>query len=345
MERVHSSAALVSTDVRLIRVAEASAAAVGASLAVVAQPEELRLSWRNAASVLIGSDQLESVHALALPAREQVYLLGFPDARERLCRWSAPLGASVIVLADGREPTLGQDGAKWLSRVIAGRAPAADTGTVVAVRGGAGGVGTSTLAASLAVLAAKRPLSVALVDGDVTGGGLDLLLGAENAPGWRWDKLRSATGQIADIASMLPRVEGVTLVSMERIDPRPPPAAAYEAVVDCLARTHDLVLIDAGRTMIEARTLLVTNQTVRSLAAARLAAKFSGDTGLVVRKGGCVSPREAARVLDLPLVGVIPSLRDLTTLADRGVPPLVSGRWKRACTRVLAWCLGEAGRR
>ena len=333
-----SPATLVSADTHLIHLAQAAAAASSACLEVVSEVDELRHLWRTSSAVLIGSDLIGDVVGWALPRREQVFLVGETESWEILSRWSVPLGASVIQLPDG---------AKWLSTVIAGRAGGLTSGTVVALRGGAGGVGTSTLAVGLAVEATRRSLSVALVDCDPQGGGLDLLVGAENTPGWRWDKLRNAVGQIADISPMLPKVEGFTLVSMERASPGPVPDAALEAVVDCLARTHDLVLMDLPRIAQPLsgiqRSVVVSAQTVRAIAATRVVVESmdSPESALVVRKGGSVGERDAAHAVNLPLIAVLPHVADLPRLADRGIAPLVGGAWKRACGRVLEWCLGE----
>jgi len=343
MQREPTPTTLISADSRLIHFAQASAAAVGAPLSVVSDPQAISTVWRAPSPVLIGSDQIHEVVTRALPRRDRVYLVGQADSYEDLCRWSAPLDALVIQLPDGN---------KWLSRVIMGRAAGSDSGTVAAVVSGAGGTGASTLCVCLALAAVRDAVSVALVDCDAMGGGIDLILGAENTPGWRWDKLRNAVGQIADITPMLPAAEGITMVSMERNDPVPVPGEALEAVIDCLARTHDLVLVDKGRdgqrpTGVIRRTVVVTNQTVRGVAATRARVKTleESECGLVVRKPGSVSPHDAARAVDIPLISQLPTVADLAQMADRGIPPSLSGRWRKACGEVLSWCLGEQPRR
>ena len=342
MQREPTPTTLVSSDSRLINLAQACAAAVGAPLSVIQDATAISAAWRSTAPVLIGSDQIPAVVARTLPGRNHVYLVGQSDAYEDLCRWSAPLGALVIQLPDGN---------RWLSRVIMGRAAGSNSGTVVTLTSGAGGVGVSTLCVCLALAAVQDTRSVAVIDCDATGGGLDLLLGAENTPGWRWDKLRNAVGQIADITPMLPTAEGITMVSMERNDPLPIPGEALEAVIDCLARTHDLVVIDQGHgeqpTGAVQRTVIVTNQTVRGVAAtqARVKGLDTSECGLVVRKPGSVSPRDASVAVDIPLVCVLPTVTDLTQLADRGIPPTLGGRWKKACHEVLRWCVDEQPKR
>ena len=343
MQREPTSTTLISADPRLINLAQACAAAVGVPLSVTCDSRTISTVWRTPSAVLIGSDQIRPVVAQTLPRRDRVYLVGQGDSYEDLCRWSVPLGALVIQLPEGN---------KWLSRVITGRAAGSDLGTVVGITSGAGGMGVSTLSVCLALAAVQDAKTVALVDCDEMGGGLDLLLGAENTPGWRWDKLRNAMGQIADITSMLPTAEGITLVSMERTDPSPVPREALESVVDCLARTHDCVLVDQGRdgqrtSGVAQRSVIVTNQTVRAVAATRERVKVldSSEAGLVVRKPGSVSPHDAARAIDIPLICALPTVSDLTQLSDRGIPPTLSGRWKRACHEVVQWCMGEQPKR
>lgn len=335
MSREQTPVTLISSDTKLIDLAQASAAASGAKLSVVTS--ELRLIWRVAPAILIGADRISEVVAAALPQRERVYLLGSETANQLLCQWSMPLGAAVIMLPQG---------AKWLSQVIAGQGNGADLGLVVAIRSGVGGVGASTLAVGVSIAAAKDSHRVALIDGDSYGGGLDLLLGAENTSGWRWDRLRHAIGQIADITTMLPQPHGVTLVSMNREETTQIPTQAFEAVVDCLVRTHDLVIIDLPRNfepthLVAHRSIVVTASSVRSLAATRrfLHEVGSAGCGLVVRRGGSVSPSDAARAVELPLIGAIPTISDLPRLADRGIAPTIPGRWDKACHQILDWCL------
>jgi secretion/DNA translocation related CpaE-like protein len=337
MEDQHPRTTLISADDRLIGLVQACAAAIGVPLAVAGHLADAAAAWRGTAAVLVGADLAEQLAEAGLPTRDRVWLVGHQDDLQ-LCAWSAPLAAQVIVLPQG---------GTWLSRVIAGQSQA-DPGRTVAVWGGVGGVGASTLCVGVAMAAARRAVKVAVVDADPGGGGLDLVLGAENTPGWRWDKLRHASGQIADITAMLPQAEGVTVVSMDRSGPAELPGPALQAVVDCLLRTHDLVLVDVGRTAQSGldwirRAVVVTSQTVRGIAATRvgLAGWQVERCGLVVRRSGSVLAGDAARAVGVPLIGTLPTVRDLPQLADRGLPPDWSGRWKRACTRVLAWCVDE----
>lgn len=84
-------------------------------------------------------------------------------------------------------------------------------GIVLAVTGAVGGCGASLLAASLAVHAAHvlRGLGraqVGLVDANIWGAGLDVLLGMEEAPGVRWPQLANAHGEVdwSHLVTVLP---------------------------------------------------------------------------------------------------------------------------------------------
>jgi len=217
---------------------------------------------------------------------------------------------------------------------------------VLAVSGGSGGVGGSTLAVGVALAAVRQGRSVALVDGDPGGGGLDLALGAEAAKGWRWSKLADATGRLADIAAMLPEVEGVHLLSWGRGEAVALGQSARPAVIEVLARHHDLVVVDAGHAVADwiglaSRGLLVAAASVRGVAAARarLAAGFA--TGLAVMRSGRIPATDVSRTLGLPLVCTVPQVRQLAVWADEGLPPPLGGAWGKACRTTAAWALGE----
>ena len=85
--------------------------------------------------------------------------------------------------------------------LLVDRLAAAATGrrgaATVAVVGGRGGAGASTLACALARDGGSSAGAVMLVDADPLGGGLDLLLGAEGVPGLRWPDLAEARGRAA----------------------------------------------------------------------------------------------------------------------------------------------------
>lgn len=71
-----------------------------------------------------------------------------------------------------------------------------DMGNVVVIDSVVAGVGTSTLAALLARELSERGLKCVLVDADLQGGGLDVLLGVENEDGSRFGEISAPLGNI-----------------------------------------------------------------------------------------------------------------------------------------------------
>lgn len=320
----------------------AAASALGVKVEVLTAVDQAIVAWADASLVLIGGDCAGDLAALGPKRRPGVVLVG-PSASE-LGRWSVPLGGQVIVLPQGLAS---------LSAVLA-----SDDGRgapMVAVVGGSGGIGASTLAAGLAVLARKRGVPTALVDLDPVGGGIDLLLGAERTPGWRWPRLVGARGEVTDVRRFLPQVDGLTVVSMGRAAsgegaPTLPSSESVRAVLGALARHHGLVVLDVGRTpMVSARpslalcarTLVMAGSGVREVAAASgvLAGIEVGEPAVVVRPSSAsgVPPDVVGKALGLPVIGVVPTDRALARGAEVGDTPGRSGRgrWAKAVSKIL----------
>ena len=95
-------------------------------------------------------------------------------------------------------------------------------GPCIGVLGGSGGAGASSLAAAIAACAG---VGAVLVDLDVHGGGMDVVLGIEKESGTRWSGLHSDGGRIdpAEVAVALPRWGEVWVLSCDR-DELPPVA-------------------------------------------------------------------------------------------------------------------------
>lgn len=320
-DRVLAAAAAAAVEVRVARDA-----------AELASGPEPRL-------LFVGADQVALVARSPVLGRAPVHLVGTAADQDRLCEWSAALGAAVIVLPEG---------VRWLANALAGGRGGA-TATVLGLLGAVGGLGTSTLTAGLAHQAAQRGQRVALVDLDARGGGLDLLLGLEERPGWRWPNLVGADGFLGDLHDHLPRLDGLAVLSHDRTEPIDLPATAIVAVLRSLARSHDLVLLDLGARPGPAELaalraadggLLLCPGDVRGLAAAAqqlrrvdphvpLAAVLSH-----LRPG---SREGVTRALGLPVVATLPLDRAVAADAERGDPPGRSaGRnWRRCCTTII----------
>lgn len=342
---------VVTADDQLLDAVLAAAAAAEVTPTLVSDSGSARRAWPDAAVVLVGVDQAEAVVTTRLGPRSGVLIVSDVDRQANACRWSVPLGAGVVVLPEAMS--------SLTTSLATATGPAGD-GRVVAAIGGRGGVGTSTLVAGLAWAAAEGGGRAAAVDLDPLGGGLDLLVGAEREPGWRWPRLAAAQGHLASLTGRLPSVEGIDVLAMARWSEESVGAPevgplAVAAVLDSLARSHALVAVDlpravspavspaVGQALQRADTcLLVVPADVRGVAAGRqLGARLSrlhSDLRVVVRsaRGGGLAPEAVAEGMMLPLAGALAHDAAVPSAADRGDPPGRAARtkWGRGCRRV-----------
>ena len=339
--------AVVTADRELLDQVLATAAAAAVEPTVVSEAAALRPLWSSAAIVVVGIDQAPLLAGMALSRRPEVYVVGGAADRESLCAWSGPLGAAVVVL-----PTA----AGWLTSSMSDAARhRLGAGRLVAVLGGSGGVGASTCAAGLAVVAAQLEFRTALVDTDPLGGGLDLLLGAERSAGWRWPRLVGARGHLGDLSGQLPTVDGVDLLSVARggdTASGPPGAAQLQAVLRSTSRSHELTVVDLPRTpeWITQEVsrhadlfVLVVRADVRGVSAARAALDQVADGPrphvlVRTRRYGSLTAVAVADGLGTALLGILPDDNAIRSAAERGDPPARSARSPLAltCQAVLA---------
>ena len=231
------------------------------------------------------------------------------------------------------------DAERWVSDRLADAAEGGGpAGAVVAVVGGRGGAGATTLACALAVTAARSGSSVLLVDGDPLGGGIDLVFGEEEDGGVRWRDFAATRGRVPStvLAGALPRSHGLSVLSWDRGDTRTVPAEAVESVLGAGRRAHDLVVVDLPRTLDDASrvvlasattVLLVVPHEVRAAAAASRVAAAVGvlcrDLRLVTRGPSPtgLTGGQVARALGLPLLGDLRPEPGLEAALERGDPP------------------------
>lgn len=286
-------------------------AAAAAGVAVVHSTElSSRKAWEGAAAVLLDTSHAGRCIDRALPRRRHVLLVGRtePDPAD----WQAAIAVGaqhLLTLPD-------QD-----AELVAALTEAAESaridhrrGPVVAVIGGRGGAGASLFAAALAHSAGEA----LLIDVDPDSGGLDLLMGAESAPGLRWPDLAVQGGRLGypALRDALPRCGPVSVLSSGR-GGATVPASALAAVIDAGCRAGVTVVCDLPRqdsaaveTALHAADLvvLVSSADVRSCAAAAATGAWIAATNpnvaLVVRgpAPGGLGPRDVARIIDIPLV-------------------------------------------
>lgn len=349
----HSAASpvVLTTDADLLDHVLAVAAVAQVEPQVLADTSSLRAEWLAASMVVVGADSAARVAALLLPRRTEVYLIGASETGDELSRWSVQLGAAVVMLPEA---------ATWFATAMAAAAGrSSKRGRLIALVGGTGGVGCSTVAAALAIVGARIGRRTLLLDCDPLGGGIDLLVGAERIDGWRWPRLTSASGELGDLAGQLPQLDGVDVLSMARSSstlgvapPSEPGQASMECVLNSVERSHDLVVADLPRALDEVcrqvllradDVVLVVPATVRGVAASRRIGTDLVRAGVhpvvLVRESRAsrISPAAVAEGLGVPMLGMIGDEPSLRLNAERGDPPARSSRspLARRCRTIL----------
>ncbi|HWB65893.1 MAG TPA: septum site-determining protein Ssd [Mycobacteriales bacterium] len=301
--------------------------------------------WQSAGVVLVGEDIATSVARVRPPRRESVALLARSPAGAATWQAALAVGATTVLELPAALPAL-RDFITGATR------PATTPGRVIAVIGGCGGGGASTLAAGLALTAA-RTAETLLIDADPLGGGLDVLLGVEHRPGLRWpDVAGQRAVDWAGAADQLLRRDQLVLLACDRSATGLPAAAAVR-VLDGATRRFPLTVIDLPRALDGATArlaggagtvLLVVPASVRAVAAA--AAVRNGLTSLglrpsiVVRDPGFrrLSARQVGDALGLMVAAEVRSEKAVGTAAAHGEPPLrrPRGSLSVACTTLLS---------
>lgn len=297
------------------------AAAAGCELHRVLDAAQARPHWTAGPLVLLDAPAAQHCAAAGLPRRGGVVVAARGAPPSDVWRHAVAVGAEHVVSLPDAESWL----VATLTEAAEGRRRG---GGVLAVVGGRGGAGASVFAAAVAVTAVREGHRALLVDCDPLGGGLDLVLGAEDLGGLRWPDIGVGGGRVPASAlhAALPapsvgRHGGGELgvLSCDRSAHGPTPAAVT-SVLDAGRRGGDTVVCDLPRYPTDAAvaaltaadlTLLVVPADVRSCAAAaRVAAvlaEHGGAAGLVVRgpSPGGVEAQEIARALDLPLLAAM----------------------------------------
>lgn len=323
------------------------AALAGARCEVAHDSALVRGAWRQASVVLVGGDLAVAVAAAGLPRGGEVLVVteGLPDAA---C-WQAALslGARRVVALPEAESDL-------VEALRSADHPRGSDARIIGVLGGCGGAGVSTLAASLALVAAADGPAL-LVDGDQLGGGVDVLLGAEAAAGLRWNDLVSTRGRLdpSAFAGALCRVGTTAVLAWGRGVPPHCEPSAIDAVLDAARQAFATVVLDLPRSwgpvtdrLLDASdaTVLLVPAEVRPVAAAATLIAALGPRllapRLVVRDAGgrSLTAREVSGSLGLDVAATLRSDASVRTAARRGEPPLrgTRGSLADACQAVLS---------
>ncbi len=344
---------LVSEDERLIEQLLRICAAAGATPQVVCGAPPSRQAWEAAPLVVVGDDVAERLAGLR--HRPGVLLVGTDLDDVEVWRRAVVLGARHVIFLPDAE--------SWLLDRIADAAEGVEVQALtVAVLGGRGGAGASTLACALAVTAAREGHRAMLVDGDPLGGGLDLLLGGEETAGLRWPDLAGSRGRVnaVELENALPRLHDLTALSWDRGDALAIPAEAMRTVLGAARRRGGVVVLDLPRRIDEATGealeqtdlgLLVIPAELRAMTASgRVASAVRmrlGDLRAVVRgpAPSGMEGEEIARGLRMPLAGELAAEPGLAADLERGRPPGLGARGPlaRFCSAFLAEALAATG--
>ncbi|MDG4774435.1 septum site-determining protein Ssd [Solwaraspora sp. WMMD792] len=338
---------VVTADERLLDDLLRLAALAGTDVDLAADPVAARSRQAAAPLVLVGADQADAYLRARMPRRPRLVLVGRADQDQP---WPVAelLGAEHVAILPAAEP--------WLvDRLTDNGGTDKPAAAVIGVIGGRGGAGASVLAGALSVTAARLGLRSLLVDADPLGGGLDLVLGWEQIDGLRWPALADSDGRIdpSALAGALPCRGDLGLLSWDRGEPLPLPAATMTAALDAARRERDVVVVDLPRRPDDAaiaamhatdRVLVLVPAELRATAAtARVVAaiqRHCTDLSLVVRgpAPGRLRAREIGRTLGLPVTGVLQPEPRVSRGLERGDAPGSSGRGPLAelCQRIVA---------
>ena len=301
-------------------------AAAAAGVRLVATQSPTRRNWLAAAAIIVDEAGARRCVEDGLPRRDSVLLVGAQAPSPS--SWSAAItvGAENLCTLPAEESRL----LDYLSGAVELRLATARRGPVVAVTAGRGGAGASVFASALARSAGEA----LLVDLDPIGGGIDLLLGGESAPGLRWPDLGGDGGRLgwAAVRDALPRQGGVYLMSGTRTCHEIAPDA-LAAVMEAGRRGGVTVVCDVPRQLAAAAAyaaenadllVVLTTCDVRAIAAA---AAWAGvlraanpNVGLVVRgpAPGGLRAQEAAEAVGIPLLAAMRPEPRLAQRLERG---------------------------
>lgn len=306
------------------------AAAAGYRM-VAGRADRCRREWLQARVVAADRSALTVLAGLDPPRRPGVVAVTRPDEDTgdgAVWRLGLTLGAEGgYVLPD--------DAAGLVSALTGLRLPVRHRAGAVAVIGGHGGAGASTLAAATALVAARRGATTVLFDVDDLGAGLDLVVGIEQRAGLRWPDLALETGTVAGgaLRSALPMAtDGLAVLAPDRSRGEPLAPETVLAALDAARGNGDVAVVDLPRRagpltsgVLESVDLavLVTTATITGVAAARKTAAtlLVGTEASVAVRGPAPSGLRAddvAEAIGLPLLAGYRAEPRLAARVDAG---------------------------
>jgi secretion/DNA translocation related CpaE-like protein len=328
------------TDPDLLDTVLRLAAAAGCEVQRAFDAAQARPAWPHAPLVLLDAEASRRCGQAGLPRRPGVVVAVRGDPPAAVWRAAVEVGAEHVISLPEAEGWL----VTALTEAAEGRA---GPGAVLAVVGARGGAGASVFAAAAALTAVRDGARVLLVDCDPLGGGLDLVLGAEDLGGLRWPDIEVGRGRVpaAALHAALPappvdrpgpdRTGRLGVLSCARSERGPSPDAV-SSVVASGRRAGETVICDLPRYPTDAAaaalaaadlTVLVVPADIRSAAAggrvAQVLAEHGSEPRLVVRgpSPGGIDAAEIGRALDLPVLAMMSPEPGLTRALEHGSGP------------------------
>ncbi|MEU9887287.1 septum site-determining protein Ssd [Sphaerisporangium sp. NPDC051017] len=309
------------------------AAAAGVEIDVAHAAPHARPYWRRAPLVVVGADAADALAATGPPPRTGVLLVTRAPEDPEVWRRCVAVGAQAVLELPSAERRLVDEFAEASE-------PLVRAGQTICVVGGRGGAGASVLAASLALWGSRRGLRSLLVDADPLGGGIDVVLGQEQATGARWPDIVEREGRVsfAALQEALPTFGELTVLSWDRGESPPIPPEAMRAVLGAAHRGCDLIVVDLPRHIgpaaaealsRAASTLLLVHADVRGvLAASQVLIELRRHTSSLaaVVRDGALRAEVVSTSLGVPCAGVLPDQRGLAESLNRGDAPSIGPR-------------------
>jgi len=323
------------------------ALAGGKVVEVIERADQIAQRWPTDQFIVMGADIVDQ--AVGLPKRRNLAIVHWQYAAlevvpTQLWQTALQLGAEHVVALP--------EGDAWLAERLT--ESVVDDGVlarVLVVSGACGGSGASTLAVGLAIAAERAGKKVLLIDGDVHGGGLDLLLGAEALDGARWPELVHTSGRVSTetLLPALPSPHRVALISGARKASESPTLPAWESIINFGRHACDLVVIDMPREQmlnkdmwapreLECEFWFVVPTRIRAVAAAAVALEHYRTHGVhaevIVRQTNrSMSADDICRALGAPVRAVFPDDASVSLAAELG--ELAGGGYAKACNLLI----------
>ncbi len=350
---------LVTADSRIINNVRSVVDPLGIDVMVVTSPLIARETWESTEFVLVGSDLAgecvenlapRRAHLIVVHMKEESELgaLTAPNFERDIWRHAVALGAENVL----ELPTANF----WLVDALSPLAitepvKATAGGNVISIIGGSGGAGASTFASNLAAIALTQGMSSVVIDLDQLGGGIDLLLGAEEISGTRWPDIDPGAGRIAGetLTAALPKANGVAFLSQSRTATSEMTLEVVAAVVDAARRAFDVVVLDLPREQSECNGLLIgqslvtcviTRNHVRAIAASISLSHWVKRLGnqsrfvLISDSKGLGLPDICGALGDQGITEIA-FMPAMTTRADEGDPPGINSGYRDVCEELL----------